>query len=70
MRIPIVAGRPFDASDTAAAPFRVVVSQSLAERWFPGEHPIGRHIRLGPAGLTVAEIIGIAGDVKHGALDA
>jgi predicted permease len=70
MRIPILAGRPFDASDTAAAPFRVVVSQSLAERWFPGEQPIGRHIRLGPAGLAVAEIIGVAGDVKHGALDA
>jgi putative ABC transport system permease protein len=70
MRIPIVAGRPFDASDTAAAPFRVVVSQTLAERWFPGEQPIGRQIRLGPAGLAVAEIIGVAGDVKHGALDA
>jgi predicted permease len=70
MRIPIVAGRPFDASDNAAAPFRVVVSQSLAERWFPGERPIGRHIRLGPAGLALAEIVGIAGDVKHGALDA
>jgi putative ABC transport system permease protein len=70
MRIPLVAGRPFDARDDAAAPFRVVVSQSLAERWFPGEQPIGRHIRLGPAGRAVAEIIGIAGDVKHRSLDA
>lgn len=69
MRIPIIAGRAFDASDNAAAPPRVVVSQSLAER-FPGGQPIGRHIRLGPAGLGVAEIIGVAGDVKHGALDA
>jgi putative ABC transport system permease protein len=70
MRIPIVAGRPFDARDHAAAPFGVVVSQSLAERWFAGEQPIGRHIRLGPAGRAVAEIIGIAGDVKHRSLDA
>jgi putative ABC transport system permease protein len=70
MRIPLVAGRPFDVRDDAAAPFRVVVSQSLAERWFPGEQPIGRHIRLGPAGRAVAEIIGIAGDVKHRSLDA
>jgi putative ABC transport system permease protein len=70
MRIPIVAGRPFDARDDAAAPFGVVVSQSLAERWFAGEQAIGRQIRLGPAGRAAAEIIGIAGDVKHRSLDA
>lgn len=70
MRIPIVAGRPFDARDNAAAPPRVVVSQSLAERWFAGEQPIGRQIRLGPGPRApMAEIIGIAGDVKHRALD-
>jgi predicted permease len=69
MRIPIVAGRPFDARDNAAAPPRVVLSQSLAERWF-GEQPIGRQIRLGPGPRApMAEIIGIAGDVKHRALD-
>jgi predicted permease len=70
MRIPLLAGRAFDARDDAAAPFRVVVSQSLAERWFPGEQPIGRHLRMGPAGRALAEIIGIAGDVKHRSLDA
>jgi putative ABC transport system permease protein len=70
MRIPIVAGRPFDARDNAAAPARVVVSQSLARRWFAGEQPIGTQIRLGPEpGAPMAEIIGIAGDVKHRALD-
>lgn len=70
MRIPIVAGRPFDARDDAAAPPRVVVSESLAQRWFAGEQPIGRQIRLGPGSRApIAEIIGIAGDVKHRALD-
>ena len=67
MRIPMVAGRPFDARDDAAAPPRVVVSQSLAARWFAGEQPIGRHIELSNG--RMAEIIGIAGDVKHRALD-
>jgi putative ABC transport system permease protein len=71
MRIPIVAGRPFDARDNAAAPPRVVVSKSLAEQWFPGEPPIGHHIRLGPRPRApMAEIIGVAGDVKHRSLDA
>jgi putative ABC transport system permease protein len=70
MRIPMVAGRSFDARDDAAAPTRVVVSQSLAEQWFAGEQPIGRQIRLGPGPLApVAEIIGVVGDVKHRTLD-
>jgi putative ABC transport system permease protein len=70
MRIPLVAGRSFDARDDAAAPLRVVVSQSLAEQWFAGEQPIGRQIRLGPGPRApVAEIIGVVGDVKLRALD-
>jgi putative ABC transport system permease protein len=70
MRIPIVAGRPFDARDNAAAPPRVVVSESLAEQWFAGEQPVGRQIRLGPGPRApVADIIGVAGNVKHRALD-
>jgi hypothetical protein len=69
MRIPMVAGRPFDARDNAAAPPRVVVSESLAARLFAGEPPIGRHIRLGGPNAPMAEIIGVAGDVKHRALD-
>jgi len=71
MRIPIVAGRPFDARDNAAAPPRVVVSKSLAEQWFPGEQPIGRQISLGPGPRApIADIIGVADDVKHRSLDA
>ncbi len=71
MRIPIVAGRPFDARDNAAAPPRVVVSQSLAEQWFPGEQSIGRQISLGPGPRApMADIIGVADDVKHRSLDA
>lgn len=70
MRIPVLAGRPFDARDNAEATPRVVVSQSLAERWFAGEQPIGRQIRLGPGPRApMAEIIGVAGNVKHRALD-
>jgi putative ABC transport system permease protein len=69
MRIPLLAGRPPDARDDAAAPARVVVSASLARRLFAGEQPLGRQIRYGAPPATVAEIIGVAGDVKHRALD-
>jgi hypothetical protein len=69
MRISIVAGRSFDARDNAAAPPRVVVSESLAERWFARGQPVGRQIRLGGPNAPMAEIIGVVGDVKHRALD-
>ena len=68
MRIPVVAGRSFDAGDNATAPPRVLVSQSLAARLFAHEPAIGRQVELAAA-ATMAEIIGVVGDVKHRALD-
>jgi putative ABC transport system permease protein len=68
MHIPVVTGRSFSAADHAAAPTRVVVSQSLAHRLFGVEPALGRRMRLGISAQPV-EIIGIAGDVKHRALD-
>lgn len=70
MRIPIVAGRAFDARDNAAAPPGVVMSASLAETLFGREQAIGRQIVLGGGRFAVmAEVIGVVGDVKHRALD-
>jgi len=68
MRIPIEAGRSFAREDDAAAPTRVVISQSVARQMF-GSDPIpGRRMRLGASAQAV-EIIGVVGDVKHRALD-
>jgi predicted permease len=68
MRIPLVSGRQFDGGDDASAPRRVVVSKSVAERLFRGDSAIGRTVWLaGPA--LEAEIVGVAGDVTHRALD-
>ena len=70
MRIPTVAGRGFDARDDAAAPPRVVVSESLAKTLFPHDQPIGRQITVGGGRFAVtSEVIGVVGDVKHRALD-
>ena len=68
MRIPIVAGRPFDGTDNASAPTRIVMSRSLAERLFPAEQAVGRRVWFTPAAQP-AEIVGVVGDVKHRALD-
>jgi len=68
MKIPIVSGRSFGPGENRSAPLRVVLTESLAERLFPQQQPIGRQVFLGTIPQP-AEIIGVAGDVKHRALD-
>jgi putative ABC transport system permease protein len=68
MRMPVVAGRAFDERDDASAPPRAMLSESLAARLFGREQPMGRRVSLAATG-QLAEVIGIAADVKHRALD-
>jgi predicted permease len=46
MSISLVRGRYFDARDTETAPRVLIVDERLAERFWPGEDPIGRRMRL------------------------
>lgn len=60
MRIPIVRGRPLGDADTVGAAATAVVNQTLAERHWPGQDPIGRRFSLdGPRGPFV-EVVGVA----------
>lgn len=58
--IRVLAGRAFDDRDDAAAPDRVVISKSLADRLFPGVGAVGQSLRTGGRN---SEIIGVVGDV-------
>jgi putative ABC transport system permease protein len=62
MRIPMKRGRPIEAADNETAPLRVVISDSLARRYFTHRDPIGVKIRVGPDEYT---IVGVAADVIH-----
>ncbi len=66
-RIPLVAGRFFDQRDREGSPIVVVVSESAARRFFPGENPIGRHIGYPSRSNLTAEIVGVVRDVKYSA---
>lgn len=72
LRIPLVSGRDFAATDTSASTRVVIVDQGFAAKFFPGENPIGRHIKPGISDgihpLAMSEIIGIVGNVKGGSL--
>jgi predicted permease len=63
MRVPLVRGRGFSASDRDGAQQVAVVNESFAARFWPGEDAIGK--RLAFAGTQSIEIIGIARDGKY-----
>jgi putative ABC transport system permease protein len=66
MGIPLVSGRDFTANDNEKSPATVIVSQSFAQRFWPGENALGKHVRLGGETSTNpwATIIGIAGNAQ------
>jgi putative ABC transport system permease protein len=72
MRIPIVAGRDFDADDRAKTQHVVIVDTALAQRFFPGQDPIGKQIEYLWANASdqkVWTIVGVVEHIRHNAPD-
>jgi len=69
MNIPLLRGRVFTEADGAGAPPVVIIGKTVADRLWPGEDPIGRHIKLaGGPGNPMRTIVGIVGDIRHNGL--
>jgi predicted permease len=62
MGIPILRGRTFDSGKRLDAADEVIISQSFANQYFPGEDPLGRHLR---ARGQNAVIVGMVGDTRY-----
>ena len=70
MRIPLKKGRYLNEHDTQNAPWVVVISETLANRYFPNEDPVGQKILLRYEPQAVdeerpREIVGMVGEVKQ-----
>jgi putative ABC transport system permease protein len=71
MGIPLLAGRAFGDDDREGGAAVGVISRSLARQSFPDRDPVGLHLMVqNPDGFHSVEIVGVAGDVKHGTLEA
>jgi predicted permease len=57
MATPIIAGRAFTVRDDSAAPPVLVVNQQFAQRFWQGESPLGRTVRLGERDFTVVGMV-------------
>lgn len=64
MRIPIVRGRDFNDSDVASGPGAVLISESMARMFWPGEDAVGKHLTLTFSPNKVRDVVGIVADVK------
>src|SRR5215475_11456951 len=62
MGIPVVRGREFTAQDNKRGNQVVVINESFARRYWPGEDPLGKQLRIGEPSNPLSEIVGIVKD--------
>jgi len=68
MRIPLLKGRSFEAGDGENGQQVVVVTQALAERFWPGRDPLGQHLKFGAADNEKAPwhtVVGVVGNARY-----
>ncbi|HUL72072.1 MAG TPA: ABC transporter permease [Vicinamibacterales bacterium] len=69
LQIPLLRGRRFDTRDVQPkAASVVIVNETLAKKYFPGEDPIGKRFGQSVESTGDTEIIGIAADTKYSSL--
>ena len=63
MGIPLLQGRPFDQRDRKGSGQVVVINRAMAEKFWPGQNPIGR--RVASSGSTDWwQVVGVVGNVR------
>ena len=75
--IPILQGRSFSATDRKGSGRVVIINQTLADKYFPGEDPLGKRVawtgdvlRFAPISGDWRTVVGVAGNIRDGGLDA
>ena len=74
MKVPLLRGRLFEATDGASAPPVVVIDEQFVKKYFQNTNPIGKRIYFGaqPGAKDTAwiTIVGVVGHAAHEGLDA
>lgn len=63
-------GRDFTTRDTLTSPQVVVVNESFARRYFPGEEVLGKRVMIGYGDKVEREVVGVVADMRGRALDS
>jgi putative ABC transport system permease protein len=72
LRVPLQRGRLFTNGDRRGTQKVVVISETAARKYWPGQDPIGRPVSVGQGGFwnDTAYVVGVVGDVRFGTLDS
>jgi putative ABC transport system permease protein len=62
--IPFIKGRLFDDHDQPNTPQVVIINQTMAQKFWPNQDPIGKQVKSAQDG-SVATVIGVVGDAKQ-----
>jgi putative ABC transport system permease protein len=65
--IPLLQGRDFGPQDREGSQPVAIINEAMAQRYWPGEDPLGKHVGAGVAGWRM--IVGVAPNVKRLALE-
>ncbi|MET0626707.1 MAG: ABC transporter permease, partial [Pyrinomonadaceae bacterium] len=65
MGIPFVQGRLFNDGDRLDTPEVFIINQTMAKRFWPGQDPVGKQIKVVGGDDPPATVIGVVGDAKH-----
>jgi predicted permease len=68
--VPLLRGRYFDQTDSAAAPRAAIISQTMAKKYWQDDDPVGQTFHLaGDNSSPPTTIVGVVGDVRNDAAD-
>jgi putative ABC transport system permease protein len=68
MGVPLLKGRLFIEHDPGDSRNHVIVNETMARKYWPGEDPIGKRVKISWYDDREDEIIGVVGDVRQAAL--
>ncbi len=64
MGIPFIKGRTFGNEDTLQSPGVLIINQTMAQKFWPGQDPLGKQIKFVPEG-RIGTVVGVVGDAKQ-----
>lgn len=72
--VPVLQGRDFTEFDDLKSPPVAIINHAMAQRFFPNQSPLGKHLRpgigngYGPGEPPMRLVVGVIGDIKQGSL--
>ncbi|HTW80729.1 MAG TPA: ABC transporter permease [Terracidiphilus sp.] len=69
LKLPVLQGRAFDEQDTADSTHVVIVSESLARKYWPDKNAVGKRLKPRVKGGDWCQVVGVVADVRHWGAD-